>query len=151
MSPSVQVDHILLNPVFHFSGTNIQPAAIGAAGRVVTNGRLWEGFSVDPYLAGILGAETVKGANSAGVITSAKHYILNEQETSRQAEGPVAAVSSNVDDKTMHELYLWYVISSILHGKVPPAPGGGKQWVNNDETRPFQDAVKAGTGSVMCR
>lgn len=32
------------------------------------------------------------------------------------------AVSSNVDDKTMHEVYLW----------------------------PFQDAVNAGTGSVMC-
>lgn len=31
-------------------------------------------------------------------------------------------MSSNLDDKTMHELYLW----------------------------PFADAVKAGTGSVMC-
>jgi beta-glucosidase len=34
----------------------------------------------------------------------------------------IAAVSSNVDDKTMHELYLW----------------------------PFQDAVLAGSASIMC-
>jgi Glycosyl hydrolase family 3 N terminal domain len=34
----------------------------------------------------------------------------------------VEAVSSNIDDKTMHELYLW----------------------------PFQDAVHAGTGNIMC-
>jgi beta-glucosidase len=86
-------------------------AAVGAAGRVVLNGRLWEGFSVDPYLAGVLGAETVKGAASVGVITSAKHYILNEQETFRNPEGQVFAVSANVDDKTMHELYLWYVLA----------------------------------------
>jgi len=38
------------------------------------------------------------------VITSVKHYIANEQETKRYA------VSSNIDDKTMHELYLWSVI-----------------------------------------
>jgi beta-glucosidase len=34
----------------------------------------------------------------------------------------VDAISSNVDDKTLHELYLW----------------------------PFADAVRAGTGSIMC-
>ncbi|SPO06193.1 related to Probable beta-glucosidase M [Cephalotrichum gorgonifer] len=108
---------------FKAKGANVALGpAIGAAGRVVTNGRLWEGFSVDPYLAGVLGAETVKGARSVGVITSAKHYILNEQETSRIPQGEVEAISSNVDDKTMHELYLW----------------------------PFQDAVRAGTGNIMC-
>lgn len=36
-----------------------------------------------------------------------KHYIANEQENNRGPEGDVAAISSNIDDKTMHEVYLW--------------------------------------------
>jgi hypothetical protein len=51
----------------------------------------------------------------AGVMACTKHYIGNEQEHFRQ--GPEAqsygfnitqSVSANIDDKTMHELYLWY-------------------------------------------
>lgn len=62
-------------------------------------------------------AETIKGVQSAGVIACAKHYIGNEQEHFRQA--PEAAgfgqnvndsLSSNIDDVTMHETYLWYLI-----------------------------------------
>jgi beta-glucosidase len=74
------------------------------------------------YLCGQLAAETVTGVQKAGVITSVKHFIGNEQETNRTPEGNVSAVSSNIDDKTIHELYLW----------------------------PFADAVHAGAGSVMC-
>ncbi|KAJ5756909.1 beta-glucosidase M [Penicillium nucicola] len=100
---------------------------VGPLGRVVESGRNWEGFSTDPYLTGALVYETITGVQSAGVGTSTKHYIANEQETNRNpgknAQGEaVAAVSSNIDDKTMHELYLW----------------------------PFQDAVLAGSASIMC-
>jgi beta-glucosidase len=42
-----------------------------------------------------------------------KHFIGNEQETNRVPRDDVAAVSSNIDDKTMHELYLWYVITHL--------------------------------------
>ncbi|KAI1778099.1 glycoside hydrolase family 3 protein [Hypoxylon cercidicola] len=102
--------HIHLGPV------------VGPLGRVAKGGRNWEGFSPDPYLSGILVSETVSGIQSQGVITSTKHFIGNEQETNRQPTGDVEAVSSNIDDKTLHELYLW----------------------------PFQDAVKAGTANIMC-
>ncbi|KAK7953086.1 glycoside hydrolase family 3 protein [Apiospora saccharicola] len=95
---------------------------VGPLGRIATGGRNWEGFANDPYLAGILVADTVEGMQSTGVVASTKHFIMNEQERNRNPEGDVAAVSSNLDDKTMHALYLW----------------------------PFQDAVKAGTGSIMC-
>jgi beta-glucosidase len=78
-------------------------------------------------LTGQLIAPTVQGIQSQGVIACTKHYILNEQEHFRQATDPggfniTESISSNLDDKTMHELYLW----------------------------PFADAVKAGTGSIMC-
>ncbi|UNI15803.1 Beta-glucosidase [Purpureocillium takamizusanense] len=97
---------------------------VGPAWRVVRGGRNWEGFSVDPYLSGSLVYKSVLGIQEQGVQTSVKHYIANEQETYRtpSSGGAKEAVSSNVDDKTMHEVYLW----------------------------PFQDAVKAGTGNIMC-
>ena len=98
---------------------------VGPLGRSPEGGRNWEGFTNDPYLAGVANAETVKGIQDAGVIACTKHYILNEQEHFRQGAPPdylVAALSSNIDDRTMHELYLW----------------------------PFADAVRAGTGSIMC-
>lgn len=70
--------------------------------------------SPDPALTGVLFAQTIQGIQSSGVIANAKHYIGNEQEHFRQA--PEAAgfgfnisdsLSSNIDDVTMHELYLW--------------------------------------------
>ncbi|KAI6895243.1 putative beta-glucosidase, partial [Hortaea werneckii] len=85
-------------------------------------------FSNDPYLSGQLIAPTVTGIQES-VIACVKHWLFNEQETNRNpfAFGFLGyfgnqAVSSNVDDRTTHELYMW----------------------------PFQDALAAGAGSVMC-
>ncbi|KAI1410715.1 glycoside hydrolase family 3 protein [Hypoxylon sp. FL1857] len=108
---------------FRTKGVNIALGpVVGPLGRITTSGRNWEGFSNDPYLCGALAFDTVQGIQSVGVATSTKHFIGNEQETNRNPEGNVTAVSSNIDDKTIHELYLW----------------------------PFQDAVKAGTANIMC-
>lgn len=54
----------------------------------------------------------------------AKHYILNEQEHFRQSFewGLPNALSANIDDRTLHEVYLW----------------------------PFAESVRAGVASVMC-
>lgn len=96
-------------------GVDIQLGPVaGGIGRSPDGGRNWEGFSPDPVLTGILMADTIKGIQDAGVIACAKHYIVNEQERFRQ--GPEAQAygfnvsessSSNLDDVTMHELYLW--------------------------------------------
>ena len=71
-------------------------------------------YSPDPVLTGIQFAQTVQGIQSAGVIACAKHYIAYEQEHFRQAPESAGfgfnindSISSNVDDVTMHELYLW--------------------------------------------
>ena len=60
-------------------------------------------------------AQTIEGIQDAGVIACAKHYIGNEQEHFRQVPESVGfgfeitdSLSSNIDDKTLHELYLWY-------------------------------------------
>lgn len=74
-------------------------------------------------------AESIQGIQSAGVMTSAKHYIAYEQEHFRELSDASSygfniaePDSANLDDVTMHELYLW----------------------------PFADGVRAGAASVMC-
>ncbi|KAJ5082641.1 hypothetical protein N7532_011684 [Penicillium argentinense] len=112
---------------FKRKGANVALGpVVGPAGRLASGGRNWEGFGSDPYLSGALAAESVRGLQE-NVIACVKHLIANEQETSRNTpqllkDSHNQSVSSNVDDKTMHELYLWG----------------------------FQDTVKAGAGSVMC-
>lgn len=98
--------------------------SVGPLGRMPAGGRNWEGFGSDPYLQGVAAAETVRGIQSEGVMATIKHFVANEQEHFRQPWewGLPHALSANIDDRTMHELYAW----------------------------PFGDAVKAGVASVMC-
>ncbi len=80
----------------------------GPVGRSPEGGRNWEGFSPDPVLTGVAMAQTIQGIQQSGVIACAKHFIMNEQEHNRESTDTVAfAYSSNLADKTMHELYLW--------------------------------------------
>lgn len=48
------------------------PPVLGPLGRIALGGRNWEGYGKDPYLSGILGAETVRGVQDNGVIACAK-------------------------------------------------------------------------------
>jgi beta-glucosidase len=85
-------------------------------GRNTCGGRVWEGFGPDPYLAGVAMNSTVAGTQAAGVQNSSKHYIANEQETQRQSSTSsngtlINSASSNVDDRTLHELYIWPFVS----------------------------------------
>lgn len=97
---------------FRAKGANVMLGPVaGPLGRSAYAGRNWEGFSSDPYLSGIAMEETIIGAQDAGVQACAKHWVGNEQETQRNptystgmdnTEQTMAAVSSNIDDRTMH-------------------------------------------------
>lgn len=39
-------------------------------------GRNWEGFAADPYVDGILGAQSIRGLQES-VIASVKHFVAN--------------------------------------------------------------------------
>lgn len=81
-----QVD-ILLGP-----GVNIK--------RDVRCGRNFEYFSEDPYLAGELATQYVRGVTSRGVGVSLKHFAANSQEYQRMIS------DSCIDEKALHEIYL---------------------------------------------
>ncbi|KAL1962272.1 hypothetical protein VTN77DRAFT_9862 [Rasamsonia byssochlamydoides] len=118
---------VALGQEFRGKGANVilGPVA-GPLGRSVLGGRNWEGFSPDPYLTGVAFAQTIEGIQSQNVQACGKHYIGYEQETQRNPSAvdgvTIEAVSSNIDDRTIHELYLW----------------------------PFAEGVKAGLASIMC-
>ncbi|KAK6581586.1 hypothetical protein PZA11_006277 [Diplocarpon coronariae] len=119
---------VALGAEFRGKGATVALGPVaGPLGRSAYAGRNWEGFSPDPYLTGVAMEETITGIQSNGVQACAKHWIANEQETQRNpsyANGTIVqeAVSANIDDRTMHELYMW----------------------------PFANAVRAGVASVMC-
>ena len=76
-------------------------------------GRFWCRF----LITGISAAQTVKDIWYAGVIACAKPFISNEQEHFRGGSLASKAESSDIDDKTMHELYLWPFSESVQAGR----------------------------------
>ncbi len=47
------------------------------------NGRTFEYLSEDPLLSGVLGGASIAGIQSNGIISTIKHFALNNQETAR--------------------------------------------------------------------
>ena len=63
------------------------------------NGRNFEYFSEDPYLAGTLAKAYVSGVQSRGVGACVKHFCCNNLEFDRLHQ------SSDVDERTLREIY----------------------------------------------
>ncbi|KAI8149937.1 glycoside hydrolase superfamily [Fennellomyces sp. T-0311] len=101
---------------FRAKGAHVQLGPGMNIARVAKSGRNWEGFGEDPYLSGVAAAKTITGIQSQGVIAAAKHFIGNEQEGNRML------IDVTIDDRTLHEVYLW----------------------------PFARSVEAGVGTIMC-
>jgi beta-glucosidase len=64
------------------------------------NGRTFEGYGEDPYLAAQMAVHDINGVQSKGVIANVKHYVGNDQETNR------FGVNDDVDERTLREIYL---------------------------------------------
>ena len=90
---------------------------VGPLGRAPTGGRNWEAYSPDPYLSAIAFGQSIAGMQAGGTIAIGKHYLLYEQEHYRQitewntyGTAPFNITdpySSNADDRTIHETYLY--------------------------------------------
>ena len=91
-------------------GINIQLAPGIETDRVPTNGRNFEYMSEDPYLSGQTAAAVVRGIQSQHVIATIKHFVANSQETNRMTD------SSDIDERTLHELYLPQYEAAIKQG-----------------------------------
>jgi beta-glucosidase len=80
--------------------------------RIATNGRNFEYFGEDPFLAGRMVSQAIRGIQSNPVLAQAKHYAANNQETDRMT------VSAEVDERTMREIYLPAFEAAVKDGHV---------------------------------
>jgi beta-glucosidase len=75
-------------------------------------GRNFEYLSEDPFLNSALVVPFIEGVQSQGVIATLKHYALNNQEFNRHN------ASSDVDERTMREIYLPAFEAAVTRGHV---------------------------------
>lgn len=68
--------------------------------RISQNGRNFEYFGEDPFLAARMIEQYVTGVQSTGTIATLKHFLCNNAEHQRRKTNSV------VDERTLHEIYL---------------------------------------------
>lgn len=89
--------HFLLAP-----GVNIYRAPM--------NGRNFEYFGEDPYLAAQITVPYIRGVQGQGVIATVKHFAANNSEYDR------ARINSTVDERTLREIYLPAFEAAVKEG-----------------------------------
>jgi len=67
--------------------------------RIAQNGRNFEYFGEDPFLAARMIENYVTGLQSTGTIATLKHFLLNNTEYFRRKSNSI------VDERTIHEIY----------------------------------------------
>ncbi len=75
-------------------------------------GRLFEGYSEDPYLVSKLAPELVKGVQGTGVAANVKHFAANNQETNR------VGINETISARALQEIYLQGFKACVREGKV---------------------------------
>ena len=91
--------HFLLGP-----GVNIYRAPM--------NGRNFEYFGEDPYLAGQIAVGYIWGVQSQGVVATVKHYVANNSEYDRHRE------NSMISERALREIYLPSFEAAVRQGHV---------------------------------
>src|SRR4029077_10055678 len=91
--------HFILGP-----GLNIYRAPM--------NGRNFEYFGEDPFLASRMAVSVVKGIQAQHVIATAKHFAANNSEFAR------TTLSSDLDERTLREIYLPAFEASVKEASV---------------------------------
>jgi beta-glucosidase len=79
--------------------------------RAPMNGRNFEYFGEDPYLASRMAVSVVQGIQSQDVIATVKHFAANNMEYGRLDH------SSDVDERTLREIYLPAFEASVKEAK----------------------------------
>lgn len=74
-------------------------------------GRNFEYFSEDPYLAGKMASNMIKGIQSQGISACVKHFAVNSQEERRMS------IDTIVDERTLREIYLTAFEIAVKEGQ----------------------------------
>ncbi len=80
--------------------------------RLPLNGRNFEYYGEDPFLAGQTAAGLIRGVQSQGVVATVKHFTANNSEYDRHQ------VNSVIDERTLREIYLPAFEAAVKQGHV---------------------------------
>jgi beta-glucosidase len=80
--------------------------------RAPMNGRNFEYFGEDPFLASRMAVSVIKGIQEQRVVATAKHFAGNNSEFAR------TTLSSDIDERTLREIYLPAFEASVKEGNV---------------------------------
>lgn len=75
-------------------------------------GRSFEYLGEDPFLSATLVTSYIEGVQSQGVVATVKHFIANNEEYDRDN------ISSDIDERTLNEIYLPAFKAAVLKAKV---------------------------------
>lgn len=95
----------------HAKGFNVLLAGGTNLMREPRNGRNFEYAGEDPLLAGTIVGEAIRGIESQHVVSTIKHYALNDQETGR------TTISAQIGEQAMRESDLLAFELAIERGK----------------------------------
>ena len=91
--------HLLFAP-----GLNMMRSPLG--------GRNFEYMGEDPYLTGVIGVNYIQALQNLRIAACAKHYVANEADFLRHF------TSSNLDERTLREIYLLPFEMAVTQGHV---------------------------------
>ncbi len=95
----------------HAKGFNVLLAGGVNLARDPRNGRNFEYLGEDALLAGVMAGESIAGIQSRNVISTVKHFAVNDQETGRMT------LSADIDEKAMRETDLLAFQIAIERGQ----------------------------------
>lgn len=152
----------MLGSEFKGKGINLAYApTVQPLGRSAWGGRQGETYGPDSYLNGHMGGQFVKGMADGGVIPSAKHFILNEQETNRMGStsggmggggmggAPGATTNATVSTSSSATASATSSAASSSSTDAYSAVVGDKAF-HETYLASFYDAVHSGIGGAMC-
>jgi beta-glucosidase len=94
----------------HHKGFNVMLAGGVDLAREPRGGRTFEYVGEDPLLAGTMAGESIRGTQDLHIISTTKHFAMNDQETGRMT------MSANIADAAMRESDLLAFEIAIEHG-----------------------------------
>jgi beta-glucosidase len=86
--------------------------------RAPMNGRNFEYFGEDPWLASRIAVGYVRGVQSQGVSATIKHFVGNDSEYARRTS------DSNIDERSLRELYLPAFEAAVKEARVGAVMSG---------------------------
>lgn len=105
------------------------------------SGRNFEYYSEDPVLSGTMGAFEVSGCSSQGLITTIKHYALNDEEC---YENDRSRVSVWCNEQAMREIYLKPFEIAVKNAKMTI------EYIADEEGTTAAKTMKGATGIMGC-